>query len=183
MIKESKNVNGKFRCRPDINFHQADLIYFYCYLPFHFNREPSIASTESSFACGEGASNEQINEFQAAWNVTNAIQGMFIVSLPYAVMRGGYWAIIAMVGIAYICCYTGKVCHMAYSIYIIVILFQTINIKLVVYRSLFTVCTSRIQILAKWFAFVIVMCQLQRFVLVRESVLERLASPRLLNCL
>lgn len=34
---------------------------------------------------------------------------MFIVNLPFAVLRGGYWAIVAMVGIAYICCYTGKV--------------------------------------------------------------------------
>jgi solute carrier family 32 (vesicular inhibitory amino acid transporter) len=51
----------------------------------------------------------KITEIQAAWNVTNAIQGMFIVSLPFAVLRGGYWAIIAMVGIAHICCYTGKV--------------------------------------------------------------------------
>lgn len=73
-------------------------------------RQPSIASTESSFACGEGGT-ERINEYQAAWNVTNAIQGMFIVSLPFAVLRGGYWAIIAMVGIAHICCYTGKVIH------------------------------------------------------------------------
>lgn len=72
-------------------------------------RQPSVASTESSFAGGEGASTEKINEFQAAWNVTNAIQGMFIVSLPFAVLRGGYWAIIAMVGIAHICCYTGKI--------------------------------------------------------------------------
>lgn len=34
---------------------------------------------------------------------------MFIVSLPFAVLRGGYWAIAAMVGVAYICCYTGKI--------------------------------------------------------------------------
>lgn len=72
-------------------------------------RQPSVASTESSFVGGEGGSIEKINEYQAAWNVTNAIQGMFIVSLPFAVLRGGYWAIIAMVGIAHICCYTGKV--------------------------------------------------------------------------
>merc|ERR1712227_919479 len=51
----------------------------------------------------------KITEYEAAWNVTNAIQGMFIVSLPYAVYHGGYWAIIAMVGIAYICCHTGKI--------------------------------------------------------------------------
>lgn len=36
-------------------------------------------------------------------------QGMFIVSLPFAVLRGGYWAIAAMIGVAYICCYTGKI--------------------------------------------------------------------------
>ncbi|PNF17061.1 hypothetical protein B7P43_G00846 [Cryptotermes secundus] len=58
---------------------------------------------------GEGRSKHKINEWQAAWNVTNAIQGMFIVSLPFAVLRGGYWAIAAMIGIAYICCYTGKI--------------------------------------------------------------------------
>ncbi|XP_045160323.2 vesicular inhibitory amino acid transporter-like [Mercenaria mercenaria] len=34
---------------------------------------------------------------------------MFIVSFPYAVLQGGYWAIIAMVLVAYICCYTGKI--------------------------------------------------------------------------
>ena len=36
-------------------------------------------------------------------------QGMFIVSLPYTVLHGGYWAIVAMIGVAYICCYTGKI--------------------------------------------------------------------------
>ncbi len=72
-------------------------------------RQDSLASDESSFAGVAEGGSEKINEFQAAWNVTNAIQGMFIVSLPFAVLRGGYWAIIAMVGIAHICCYTGKV--------------------------------------------------------------------------
>lgn len=56
-----------------------------------------------------GGPGVKINEWQAAWNVTNAIQGMFIVSLPFAVLRGGYWAIAAMIGIAHICCYTGKI--------------------------------------------------------------------------
>ncbi|CAF0948778.1 unnamed protein product [Brachionus calyciflorus] len=51
----------------------------------------------------------RINEYQAAWNVTNAIQGMFVVSLPFAVKSGGYWALIAMVLVAYICSYTGKI--------------------------------------------------------------------------
>merc|ERR1711936_1281850 len=34
----------------------------------------------------------KITEYEAGWNVTNAIQGMFIVSLPYAVYHRGYWA-------------------------------------------------------------------------------------------
>jgi vesicular inhibitory amino acid transporter len=34
---------------------------------------------------------------------------MFLVSLPYAVLHGGYWAIISMIGVAWICCYTGKI--------------------------------------------------------------------------
>eukprot|EP00095_Tigriopus_kingsejongensis_P000330 snap_masked-scaffold292_size219010-processed-gene-1.17 protein:Tk00330 transcript:snap_masked-scaffold292_size219010-processed-gene-1.17-mRNA-1 annotation:"hypothetical protein DAPPUDRAFT_23032" len=51
----------------------------------------------------------KITEWEAGWNVTNAIQGMFIVSLPYAVLHGGYWGIVAMVGIAHICCHTGKI--------------------------------------------------------------------------
>lgn len=34
---------------------------------------------------------------------------MFIVSLPFAVEIGGYWAIAAMILVAQICCYTGKI--------------------------------------------------------------------------
>lgn len=34
---------------------------------------------------------------------------MFVVSLPYAVANGGYWAILAMLLASYICCYTGKI--------------------------------------------------------------------------
>ena len=34
---------------------------------------------------------------------------MFIVTFPYAVLEGGYWIIFAMVFVAYICCYTGKI--------------------------------------------------------------------------
>lgn len=34
---------------------------------------------------------------------------MFIVALPFGVLHGGYWGIVAMVGIAHICCHTGKI--------------------------------------------------------------------------
>lgn len=56
---------------------------------------------------GLGAS--KITSWQAGWNVTNAIQGMFIVCLPFAVLHGGYWGVFALVFVAYICCYTGKI--------------------------------------------------------------------------
>jgi len=34
---------------------------------------------------------------------------MFVVALPYGVYHGGYWGIFAMVGVAHICCHTGKI--------------------------------------------------------------------------
>ncbi|KAL7292981.1 hypothetical protein TKK_0013431 [Trichogramma kaykai] len=75
-------------------------------------RQASMTSSCSEFDGGGGGefdTSVKIDEWQAAWNVTNAIQGMFIVSLPFAVLRGGYWAIAAMIGVAHICCYTGKI--------------------------------------------------------------------------
>ena len=71
--------------------------------------EDGDAQSESDAGGEFGSSHHKISEWQAGWNVTNAIQGMFVVSLPYAVLHGGYWAIIAMLGVAYICCYTGKI--------------------------------------------------------------------------
>lgn len=81
----------------------------------------SIQGAEASFdevegekldgAVGEGefGSDVKISEWQAGWNVTNAIQGMFIVSLPYGVLHGGYWGIFSLLFVAYICCHTGKI--------------------------------------------------------------------------
>jgi len=37
------------------------------------------------------------------------LQGMFIVSFPYSVLEGGYWALVSMVVVAWVCCYTGKI--------------------------------------------------------------------------
>lgn len=34
---------------------------------------------------------------------------MFLVSLPYAVLQGGWAALFSMLGVAYICCYTGEI--------------------------------------------------------------------------
>ena len=40
---------------------------------------------------------------------TTYAQGMFLVSFPYTVSQGGYWALIGMVVVGYICCHTGKI--------------------------------------------------------------------------
>nr|SVE93556.1 EOG090X04HR [Scapholeberis mucronata] len=74
-----------------------------------FQRADSDGDDDSCGGGEFGNSKHKISEWQAGWNVTNAIQGMFVVSLPYAVLHGGYWAITAMIGVAYICCYTGKI--------------------------------------------------------------------------
>ncbi|VIO90768.1 vesicular GABA transporter, putative,Uuncoordinated protein 47, putative [Brugia malayi] len=55
----------------------------------------------------ERTSEQPITALQAAWNVTNAIQGMFIVGLPIAVKVGGWWTIIAILGVAYLCYWSG----------------------------------------------------------------------------
>ncbi|CAG9529523.1 unnamed protein product [Cercopithifilaria johnstoni] len=63
---------------------------------------------EVSAAVDEGHGTvKSITALQAAWNVTNAIQGMFIVGLPIAVKVGGWWTIAAIIGVAYLCYWTG----------------------------------------------------------------------------
>ena len=32
---------------------------------------------------------------------------MFVVSFPYAILHGGWWGVVALVGVAYICYHTG----------------------------------------------------------------------------
>ena len=34
---------------------------------------------------------------------------MFLVSLPYSVYHGGYWSLLAMMAVAWICTYTGQI--------------------------------------------------------------------------
>nr|CAD2170042.1 unnamed protein product [Meloidogyne enterolobii] len=75
-----------------------------------FNKKQQNASDDKLADYGEiGHSNgtKSITSLQAAWNVTNAIQGMFIVGLPFAVKVGGWCAIGALIGVAWICYKTG----------------------------------------------------------------------------
>ncbi|XP_072136810.1 vesicular inhibitory amino acid transporter [Mobula birostris] len=50
-----------------------------------------------------------ITTWEAGWNVTNAIQGIFVLGLPYAVLHSGYVGLLLITLAAVICCYTGKI--------------------------------------------------------------------------
>uniref|UniRef100_U3J0K7 Vesicular inhibitory amino acid transporter n=1 Tax=Anas platyrhynchos platyrhynchos TaxID=8840 RepID=U3J0K7_ANAPP len=50
-----------------------------------------------------------ITSWEAAWNVTNAIQGIFVLGLPYAILHSGYSGLFLIVLAAVLCCYTGKI--------------------------------------------------------------------------
>ncbi|EDO43873.1 predicted protein [Nematostella vectensis] len=44
----------------------------------------------------------------AGWNVSNLIQGTGILGVPYAVRMGGWAGVAAIVVVAWVCCFTGK---------------------------------------------------------------------------
>ncbi|KAG7269223.1 hypothetical protein CRUP_037923 [Coryphaenoides rupestris] len=50
-----------------------------------------------------------ITTWEAGWNVTNAIQGMFVLGLPYALLRSGYLGLLLLVLAAWICNHTGNI--------------------------------------------------------------------------
>uniref|UniRef100_H3CZI0 Vesicular inhibitory amino acid transporter n=1 Tax=Tetraodon nigroviridis TaxID=99883 RepID=H3CZI0_TETNG len=50
-----------------------------------------------------------ITAWEAAWNVTNAIQGIFVLGLPFALVRSGYLGLVLMVLSAWVCNHTGRI--------------------------------------------------------------------------
>ncbi|KAI7800110.1 vesicular inhibitory amino acid transporter isoform X2 [Triplophysa rosa] len=51
----------------------------------------------------------KISTWEAGWNITNAIQGLFVLGLPFALHQSGYVGLIVMISAALICSYTGKI--------------------------------------------------------------------------
>ncbi|XP_077582733.1 vesicular inhibitory amino acid transporter [Stigmatopora nigra] len=79
----------------------------------HYQRDGTGLSRSSS---KDGVSNNELSEdkpqitaWEAGWNVTNAIQGMFVLGLPYAILHGGYLGLFLIIFAAVVCCYTGKI--------------------------------------------------------------------------
>ncbi|XP_025976046.2 vesicular inhibitory amino acid transporter-like [Dromaius novaehollandiae] len=50
-----------------------------------------------------------LTSWEAGWNVTNAIQGIFVLGLPYAILHSGYSGLFLIILAAALCCYTGKI--------------------------------------------------------------------------
>ncbi|KAG2468647.1 vesicular inhibitory amino acid transporter [Polypterus senegalus] len=65
------------------------------------SEEPPVPSLEIASA--------RITSWEAGWNVTNAIQGIFVLGLPYALLNSGYLGFFLIILAAMICCYTGNI--------------------------------------------------------------------------
>nr|XP_029131789.1 vesicular inhibitory amino acid transporter-like [Labrus bergylta] len=50
-----------------------------------------------------------ITAWEAGWNVTNAIQGIFVLGLPFALVRSGYMGLFVLVLSAWVCNHTGRI--------------------------------------------------------------------------
>ncbi|XP_028998071.1 vesicular inhibitory amino acid transporter-like [Betta splendens] len=50
-----------------------------------------------------------ITAWEAGWNVTNAIQGIFVLGLPFALVRSGYVGLVLLVASAWVCNHTGRI--------------------------------------------------------------------------
>ncbi|XP_034555845.1 vesicular inhibitory amino acid transporter-like [Notolabrus celidotus] len=50
-----------------------------------------------------------ITAWEAGWNVTNAIQGIFVLGLPFALVRSGYVGLVMLVLSAWVCNHTGRI--------------------------------------------------------------------------
>ncbi|XP_046896186.1 vesicular inhibitory amino acid transporter-like [Hypomesus transpacificus] len=80
----------------------------------HYQRDgtrPRSSSVKSTGLPNELQSEDKpkITSWEAGWNVTNAIQGMFVLGLPYAILHGGYLGLFLIIFAAVVCCYTGKI--------------------------------------------------------------------------
>ncbi|XP_056219439.1 vesicular inhibitory amino acid transporter-like [Seriola aureovittata] len=50
-----------------------------------------------------------ITAWEAGWNVTNAIQGIFVLGLPFALVQSGYVGLVLLVLSAWVCNHTGRI--------------------------------------------------------------------------
>ncbi|KAG9347469.1 hypothetical protein JZ751_005036 [Albula glossodonta] len=71
--------------------------------------EQDRSSPNSQTGTDQNVTCPKITTWEAAWNVTNAIQGIFVLGLPYALLQSGYLGLLLLVLAAVLCSYTGKI--------------------------------------------------------------------------
>ncbi|XP_061097612.1 vesicular inhibitory amino acid transporter [Conger conger] len=71
--------------------------------------EEEQGSPCSLTGAAQNTASPKITTWEAAWNVTNAIQGIFVLGLPYALLQSGYLGLVLLVLAAVLCGYTGKI--------------------------------------------------------------------------
>ncbi|KAI6235442.1 Vesicular GABA transporter [Aphelenchoides besseyi] len=91
----------------DLPAHSYQLDIAPIQTPNEDQKEVAAEDEKNEHADPHAPDGKPITALQAAWNVTNAIQGMFIVGLPFAVKVGGWVTVIALVGVSYVCYRTG----------------------------------------------------------------------------
>uniref|UniRef100_A0A3P8UW29 Vesicular inhibitory amino acid transporter n=1 Tax=Cynoglossus semilaevis TaxID=244447 RepID=A0A3P8UW29_CYNSE len=82
-------------------------------------QEPSDGTVHFSESRGDGGKGGTISvdpslrptitAWEAGWNVTNAIQGIFVLGLPFALLQSGYMGLVLLVLSAWVCNYTGRI--------------------------------------------------------------------------
>ncbi|XP_030577916.1 vesicular inhibitory amino acid transporter-like [Archocentrus centrarchus] len=66
-------------------------------------------SVQSPEPCTMGPNpSPTITAWEAGWNVTNAIQGIFVLGLPFALVQSGYVGLVLLVLSAWVCNHTGR---------------------------------------------------------------------------
>ena len=75
------------------------------------NQFPVISSTNQhgNIHEVETEGRPKLTVLDTVWNITNAIQGMFVLSLPWAVDHGGFFGLFLIVLTAVACAYTGGI--------------------------------------------------------------------------
>ncbi|MEQ2194496.1 hypothetical protein XENOCAPTIV_030146, partial [Xenoophorus captivus] len=71
----------------------------------------SLASPVQSLSTDSTTLNSHptITAWEASWNVTNAIQGIFVLGLPFALVQSGYMGLVILVLSAWVCNHTGRI--------------------------------------------------------------------------
>ena len=81
---------------------------------FQYTKVTDTEAEQPFIAQNESLEEGKISSLNSFWNICNSIQGVAILAMPYVIKGGGWWSVIAMVIVALISNYTGKIllkCH------------------------------------------------------------------------